>query len=109
MCENTKMIDLAIIERCARALVDSAPAGSGVILFGSRARGDHRADSDVDFMVIEPGECARMAEAARLARVLRPFRVPADVVVVSRNTFEAWKNTPSSIYFEAARHGKVMA
>ena len=103
------MIDGTLIQRCAQALVDSSPAGSGVILFGSRARGDHRPDSDADFLVIQPRVRSRVAEAARLARLLRSFHVPADIMVVSRDTFEEWKNTPNSVFFEAARHGKVLA
>jgi predicted nucleotidyltransferase len=103
------MIDATLIQRCAQALLESSPAGSDVILFGSRARGDQRHDSDADFLVIQPQVRSRVAEAARLARVLRPFRVPADILVVSRDTFEEWKDIPNSVYFEAARHGQVLA
>ncbi len=103
------MIDGTLIQRCAQAIVASSPAGSGVILFGSRARGDQRPDSDADFLVIQPQVRSRVAEAARLARVLRPFRVPADILVVSRDTYEEWKDMPNSIYFEAAHHGTVLA
>ena len=34
-----------------------------VILFGSRARGDFRRDSDVDLLVITDGDCAPLSES----------------------------------------------
>jgi predicted nucleotidyltransferase len=102
-------IDDTAIERSARAILAACPEGSRVILFGSRARGDARPDSDVDFMVIEPEVPSRMTEAARLARVIRPFCVAADIVVVDQATFEDWKDVPDSVFNEAATYGKVMA
>jgi hypothetical protein len=58
-------------------------------------------------LVIEPESPARLAEAARLARVIRPLRIPADIVVVGQEMFDQWKGAPNSVYFEAAREGKV--
>ncbi len=103
------MIDMAIIKRSVQAILAAAPAGSRVILFGSRARGDARPDSDIDLLVVEPEVKSRIAEAARLARVIRHFRLPADIVVVSHDIFEQWKDAPNSVYSEAARDGQVFA
>jgi predicted nucleotidyltransferase len=103
------MVDETIITQSAQAILAACPPGSRVILFGSRARGDARESSDVDFMVVEPTVPSRLAEAARLARVVRPFRIPCDIVVVSEQTFESCKATPNSVCFEAARDGRVFA
>jgi len=102
-------MDAGIIERSAQALRDASPPGSCVVLFGSRARGTDRADSDVDFLVIQPEVTSRISEAARLARVLRPLRIAADILVVSKATYEEWKDTPNSVFYEAARYGRVLA
>ncbi len=96
-----------VIEQAAKSLLAACPSGSEVILFGSHARGDARLGSDLDFLVIEPTVKGRLTEAARLARVIRPLRLPADIIVVSRAMFDEWKETPNSVFHEAARDGKV--
>ena len=101
------MLDSVSIQECIQAILAACPAGSRVILFGSRARGDHHPDSDVDLLVVEPEPPARLVEAARLARVVRRMRVPADIVVIGQEMYEQWKDAPNSIYNEAARDGKV--
>ena len=47
------MTEEALIEEAGRRLSAAAP-DADVILFGSRARGESRPDSDLDLLVIEP-------------------------------------------------------
>jgi predicted nucleotidyltransferase len=47
-----------------------------VVLFGSRARGDSHAHSDVDLLVIEPSVDDPIAESVRLRSVLNGLKVP---------------------------------
>lgn len=103
------MIDDQTIQKAVDALLDAAPAGSEVILFGSYARGDRSRDSDLDFLVIEPELSNRRAESVRLRSALRPLRVPVDVLVVSRQAFDAWKDVPNNVIHEAAREGRSYA
>ncbi len=79
-----------------------------IILFGSRARGDARPDSDVDFMVVQPEIVSRREEMTILGNLLRPLRLPADVLVASRRTFEKWAAVPGTIYHAAATEGRVL-
>ena len=79
-----------------------------IILFGSRARGDARPDSDVDFMVVQPEVVSRREEMTILGNLLRPLRLPADVLVASRRTFEKWAAVSGTIYHTAASEGKVL-
>jgi uncharacterized protein len=81
-------MDSIKIEKAVGLLLEAAPAGSTVILFGSHARGDARPDSDLDFLVIEPDVTAYREEMVRLRDALRPLRVPADVLVTTREIFE---------------------
>ena len=101
------MIDRQTIETAARTMLDAAPPGSQVILFGSYARGDAGEDSDLDFLVVEPIVRSRRKEMVRLREVLRPLRIPADVLVVSRAVFDAWKDLPNNVVYEAARKGRL--
>ena len=100
------MIDRDTIQRAVETILNAAPAGSQVILFGSYARGDANEDSDLDFLVVEPVVRGRRREMVRLREVLRPLRIPADVLVVSRNVFDAWKDLPNNVVYEAVREGR---
>lgn len=95
------------IEKAAAVLHRAAPDAT-IILFGSRARGDAVEDSDVDFLLVAPEVASRRQEMARLSRLLRPLRIPADVLVFSRRVFERWANVPGTVIHEAAREGKVL-
>ncbi len=100
------MIDEATIEKAVELLREAAP-GAKVILFGSHVRGDAREGSDVDFLVVEPEVRARRKEAVRLRDVLRPLRIPVDIIVASEKTFRYWADTPNTVICEAAREGRV--
>jgi len=100
------MIEKATIAKAVELLRQAAP-GATIILFGSYARGDHREQSDLDFLVVEPEVAARRTEMVRLRDVLRPLQIPVDVLVVSRKTYEEWADTPGTVLYEAAKQGKV--
>jgi predicted nucleotidyltransferase len=95
------------IERAVAMLLAATPQGSHVILFGSYARGDANADSDLDFLIVQPTLTSRRAEMVRLRSLLRPLGVPADVLVVSRPSFDAWKILPNNVINDAFTQGKV--
>ena len=102
------IIDQEQIRRAGELLRQAAPPGSGIYLFGSHARGDARPDSDVDFLVVEPEVTDQHGEMVRLRDALRPLRLPADVVVTSRQVFEAWRDTPNNLLHEAACEGRAL-
>ena len=79
-----------------------------IILFGSRARGSARENSDVDLLVIEREVKDRVAEMVRLNRVLKGLILPVELVVIGERMFEDLANTPGTVYFEAQREGEVL-
>ncbi|MGE5282231.1 MAG: nucleotidyltransferase domain-containing protein [Chloroflexota bacterium] len=102
------MTNERLIEEAGKRLARAAP-GARVILFGSRARGEALPDSDLDLLVIEPGEVTkRRAESARLRRELRSLEVALDVVVVSASHVDEWGNVPGTMVNEALRDGRVL-
>jgi predicted nucleotidyltransferase len=78
------------IERAAHTLAETAGSPLRVILFGSHARGEARAGSDLDFLVIEPEVSDRHAEMVRLRSALHGMRRPIDVLVYSEAQVDEW-------------------
>lgn len=103
------MTTAEIVDRAARLLADAAPAKSKVILFGSHSRDDGTAESDFDFLVIEPSIRSKAAEMVRLRAALDPLRVAADVVVVTSDYADAWGDVPGTLVHDALREGRVLA
>jgi predicted nucleotidyltransferase len=83
-----------------------------IILFGSRARGDARPDSDVDLLVVESEpfspQRSRRKEAARLYMALRGLAVSKDILLYSRDEFDHWKNSLNHVAGKAHREGRVL-
>ena len=101
------MIDEATIQKAVEVLLEAAPAGTKVILFGSYARGGADERSDLDLLVIEPEVKTPMAEMVRLGRVLRGLRIAADVIVMSQERFDYWKDTPNTLAYRVLKEGRT--
>ena len=102
------MIAPHLIDHAARQIIATTP-GAQVVLFGSHARGEAGADSDLDLLVIEPHVEDRFAEIVRLQRVLAPLRLPADLIVVDQAHVDDWADVPSTMLHDALREGRVLA
>jgi predicted nucleotidyltransferase len=101
------MISQQAIMQAAQLLGEAAKP-SRVILFGSYARGDAQEDSDLDFLVVEPTLLDKFGEMVRLRQVLRPLRVPADVLVCSQADIVQQQDSCSTAVYWALREGKVL-
>lgn len=90
------------------AAIVAAAQPRRIILFGSRASGAATEDSDFDLMVVEDQPVDRYREMVRLRGLLRSFRVPLDLVVVSEDKYQYWRDTPGNVYYEAATKGVTL-
>jgi len=106
MTQAGRISDQAV-DAAIRALADGAHPQK-IVLFGSYARGDATADSDLDLLVIEDEVPDRAGEMVRLRRLLRPLRIPADVLVYSADEVQRWGGQPGSALYWALREGKVV-
>lgn len=92
----------------AAQLLGEAAKPARVILFGSYARGDAVESSDLDFLVVEQTLQDKFHEMVRLRQVLRPLRVPADVLVCSQAEIVQQQQSCSTAVYWALREGKVL-
>jgi predicted nucleotidyltransferase len=101
----------SIIRKIVDTIVREADPDT-VILFGSRARGDARPDSDVDLLIVErepfSPQHSRRQETARLYLALRKLAISKDLLLYSREEFEQLKNSPHHIVGRAQREGLVL-
>ena len=101
------MISQATIQEAVQLLKRAANPVK-IILFGSYATGKAAEDSDLDFLVVEKELKARRMEIVRLRRILRPLRIPVNIIVVSEKVFNEWADTPGTVIYEAALEGRVL-
>ena len=101
----------ALLKQMVEVIVDEVDPEQ-VILFGSHARGDASADSDVDLVIVESdpfGENRdRREEIVRLYWALAHFAVPKDILVYSRNEVEYWRDSINNVLARAIREGRVL-
>lgn len=81
---------------------------SKIILFGSYARGQAQAGSDLDLLVVEPKIAEPYDEALRLDRALRDLKLPLDLVVVSEAHFNRYGGVPGTLYYRSRQEGQVL-
>jgi predicted nucleotidyltransferase len=101
-------VDDTLISEAGRRLAAAAPDAQ-VILFGSHARGEANPHSDVDFLVVQPEVANEAEESVRLHRTLRDLRLPADVIVVSREYADRWGEVRGGVVHVALSQGRVLA
>lgn len=80
-----------------------------IILFGSRARGEARPDSDLDLLVVEgepfSPQRSRQVELSRIRRALWRIPMPIDVLVYSWDEVEEWRDSPNHLIGRSMREG----
>jgi predicted nucleotidyltransferase len=101
----------ALLDRMVRAIVAEVDPEQ-VILFGSRARGDAREDSDVDLVVVEAepfGQArSRRRESTRILLALFDFEVPIDILLYSCDEIAYWRDSLNHVLARALREGRTL-
>jgi uncharacterized protein len=90
-----------------RRVVEAAKPDK-IILFGSAARGEMGPNSDVDLLVIKGGKFDRGRVTTAIYRHLYGADAAVDVVVVTPEEVERYRNTHCLVICPALREGKVV-
>jgi predicted nucleotidyltransferase len=79
-----------------------------IILFGSHARGNAAADSDVDLLVIMSVSGSKREKMIEIGLALHDIPLPKDIIVTSPDEFEWRKEVPGTIERPAAKEGRLL-
>src|SRR5438046_1882675 len=100
-----------IIGEMKNVIVDAVDPEK-VYLFGSFARGEAVSDSDVDLLIVErdrfDSSRSRLQEIRRIRQALRRFRLTKDILVVSRDEVDEWKDSINHIIGRSIREGVML-
>jgi predicted nucleotidyltransferase len=79
-----------------------------VMLFGSAARGEMHENSDIDMLVIVPSGLHRRKTAQKIYRNLIGLGFAADIIVVTEDDIEQFKNHQGIIIQSAIKEGRLL-
>jgi predicted nucleotidyltransferase len=98
--------------RAMAAAIRAEIPDAEVRLFGSRARGDARPDSDVDLLITAPdawlAEQDRFALLGRLWRRLASHSIPVDLLLYSRSQVEERSGWRNHVIARSFREGRLL-
>src|SRR6266508_4545750 len=79
----------------------------GVVLFGSRARGDHRPESDWDFLIIADGLPDHPFDRHKLLKRLLPADLRGEISILAKTPDEFESHLPA-LYLDIALDGQIL-
>lgn len=97
----------SIMESMVRRIVERF-SPDRVILFGSYARGAAEPDSDVDLLVVMRCTESTWQQAVEIRQSLADLPIAKDVIVVTPEYFERYRDIIGTVVWPAVREGKVL-
>ena len=95
------------------SVAQQAAEPNTVILFGSRARGDHRLTSDVDLLLVyrqdNPTPTSRIKRAIKAYFADYPPEVGVDIIPMEKEKFEYSRRAKNHVAAQALRDGIIMS
>src|SRR5450631_1819366 len=95
------------ISEMVRRIVDGFHPDK-IILFGSCARGAAGPDSDADLLVVMPVNGSKRKKAIEIDVKLAGVGLPKDVIVVTPEEVEKYRDVVGTLIYPALREGKVL-
>lgn len=101
------VVDETILAEIVRRLVEAVDPDR-IILFGSRARGEERPDSDVDLMIVKASDDSSHRRVIPAYQALGGLGVSKDVVWYTPEEVNDWAGVRNHIISRALREGRVL-
>ena len=103
----TIAIDEKTLGEIVRRLVEAVDPDR-IVLFGSRARGDARPDSDLDLLIVKDSDELRHRRAIPAYGALTGLGIPTDIIWRTPAEIADWSQVPNHVTTRAIREGKVL-
>ena len=103
---GTQLLREETLQEIIRRIVEIA-CPDRIILFGSAARGQMGPQSDIDLLVVKSGAHRRKLAGHIYVRLIGVGQ-PVDIVVVTPEDIERYRDSPATIIEPALREGKVV-
>lgn len=104
--KNSRTVQVTITEMVRRIVERFHP--ERIILFGSYARGTAGPDSDVDLLVVMEPQGSKRRRAVEIHGLLAGMGLPKDIIVVTPEEFNAYRDAPGTVIRTAWQEGKIL-
>jgi predicted nucleotidyltransferase len=106
-CSSPRAPAQAALDRLVERIVEAVHP-LRIVLFGSAARGDMGASSDLDLLVVMPDGTHRRRTTQRLYRCVKGIGVPFDILVTTPSFLERHRQNPGLVYRTILEEGKTV-
>jgi predicted nucleotidyltransferase len=97
----------SVLDEAVSKIIDVADPEK-ILVFGSAARGAATRQSDLDLLVIKSGDYHPRRVAAAIYSALASLDVPVDVMVVTPQQVERYRNSSCLVLYPALREGRTI-
>lgn len=104
--KSTSEVQITIVEMVRRIVARFHP--ERIVLYGSHARGTAGPHSDVDLLVVMEPNGSKRRRAVEIHGLLAGMGVPKDVIVVTPEEFDAYRDAPGTVIRTAWQEGKIL-
>lgn len=101
------IVDEDLLGEIVRRLVKAIDPDR-IVLFGSRARGDARVDSDVDLLVVKDSDEPPHRRVISAYRALTGLGIPKDIIWRTPREIEDWAGVQNYVTTRALHEGRVL-
>ncbi|HHW42950.1 MAG TPA: nucleotidyltransferase domain-containing protein [Desulfotomaculum sp.] len=106
--ESSPVVTEELLSEVVQRILSVTKKPKLIALFGSRARGNSRPDSDLDILIVMDSDLPRWKRPAPIRRALTGLFPTKDIVVYTPEEIEEWKAVPNAFITTILREGKIL-